>query len=595
MENGNQGFSNFSKAEQRLPKEEMLEVIQNRKNIVIGIPKEITCQENRVPLTPEAVSLLCGSGHRVMIEAGAGEASHYSDHDFSEAGADVVYSPQEVYKAGIVLKVSPPTGKEIDMFHPGGALISALNVNGRDNEYFRKITAKKLTALAYELIRDDAGLFPVVRSMSEIVGRNGERGCQRYIISNSQSRLHIMQVYHMIRWTHGAVDFDVTPLFETVADLANGADIMNSLYNDETYSKHLMKRNNTQFIMLGFSDGTKDGGYMQANWSIYKAKETITRVSRENGIKVIFFDGRGGPPARGGGKSNKFYSSLGPTIEDKEVQLTIQGQTISSNFGTTISARYNLEQLLSAGLENSLFSDEHKALDSSSREILDEIARISFECYSDFKFDEDFLPYLEQMGTLPYYAMTNIASRPVKRKGSGKTELKSLRAIPFVGSWNQMKQNVPGFYGLGTALRVFEERGDLYKIKTLYTRSQFFRTLMENCMMSLSKCYFPLTQYLSGHPEFGRIWNKIHDEYLLTKHLVLEISGQSSLMELAPNARDSVKLREHLVLPILVIQQYALQKIRELEAVGEDDKAQTYHTMVMRTMFAIINAGRNSA
>jgi len=438
-------------------------------------------------------------------------------------------------------------------------------------------------------------VFESIEVMSEIVGRNGERGCQRYIISNSQSRLHIMQVYHMIRWTHGAVDFDVTPLFETVAYLANGADIMNSLYNDETYSKHLMKRNNTQFIMLGFSDGTKDGGYMQANWSIYKAKETITRVSRENGIKVIFFDGRGGPPARGGGKSNKFYSSLGPTIEDKEVQLTIQGQTISSNFGTTISARYNLEQLLSAGLENSLFSDEHKALDSSSREILDEIARISFECYSDFKFDEDFLPYLEQMGTLPYYAMTNIASRPVKRKGSGKTELKSLRAIPFVGSWNQMKQNVPGFYGLGTALRVFEERGDLYKIKTLYTRSQFFRTLMENCMMSLSKCYFPLTQYLSGHPEFGRIWNKIHDEYLLTKHLVLEISGQSSLMELAPNARDSVKLREHLVLPILVIQQYALQKIRELEAVGEDDKAQTYHTMVMRTMFAIINAGRNSA
>ncbi|MEE4255661.1 MAG: alanine dehydrogenase [Bacteroidales bacterium] len=181
MENGNQGFSNFSKAEQRLPKEEMLEVIQNRRNIVIGIPKEITCQENRVPLTPEAVSLLCGSGHRVMIEAGAGEASHYSDHDFSEAGADVVYSPQEVYKAAIILKVSPPTVEEIDMFQQGGALISALNVNGRDDEYFRKITAKKLTALAYELIRDDAGLFPVVRSMSEIVGNTSILIAARYL------------------------------------------------------------------------------------------------------------------------------------------------------------------------------------------------------------------------------------------------------------------------------------------------------------------------------------------------------------------------------------------------------------------------------
>ena len=191
--------------------------------------------------------------------------------------------------------------------------------------------------------------------------------------------------------------------------------------------------------------------------------------------------------------------------------------------------------------------------------------------------------------------MTNIASRPVKRKGSGKTELKSLRAIPFVGSWNQMKQNVPGFYGLGTALRAFEKRGDLDKVKELYADSLFFRTLMENCMMSLSKCYFPLTQYLSDHPNFGRIWSKIHDEYVLTKRLVLEISGQSELMEMAPNARDSVELRENLVLPILVIQQYALQKIRELEAAGKEDEAQTYHTMVMRTMFAIINAGRNSA
>ena len=181
MENENQGFSNFSQAEQRLPKEEMLEVIQSRKNIVIGIPKEITCQENRVPLTPEAVSFLCGTGHRVMIEAGAGLASHFSDHDYSEAGAEVVYSPQEVFKAAIVLKVSPPTSQEIDMFQPGGALISALNVNGREKEHFRRITAKKITAIAYELIRDKAGSYPVVRSMSEIVGNTSIMIAAKYL------------------------------------------------------------------------------------------------------------------------------------------------------------------------------------------------------------------------------------------------------------------------------------------------------------------------------------------------------------------------------------------------------------------------------
>ncbi len=170
MENGNQGFSNFSAAEHLLPKEEMLEVIQNRKNLIIGIPKEITFQENRIPLTPESVAFLCGHGHRVMIEAGAGEAAQFSDHDYSEAGAEIVYSPEEVFKARIVLKVAPPTNEEIQLCSPGNALISALNVNGRDKSYFKNISSKKLTTLAFELIRDKAGSYPVVRSMSEIVG-----------------------------------------------------------------------------------------------------------------------------------------------------------------------------------------------------------------------------------------------------------------------------------------------------------------------------------------------------------------------------------------------------------------------------------------
>jgi len=181
MENGNQGFSNFSHAEHLLPKEEMLEVIQRRKNIIIGIPKEITYQENRVPLTPEAVSFLCSAGHRIMLEAGAGEASHFSDHDYSEAGAEIVYSPDEVYKAGIILKISPPTPKEIELFSPGISLISALNVNGRDKEYFRKLVSKKLTTLAFELIRDQAGSYPVVRSMSEIVGNTSILIAARYL------------------------------------------------------------------------------------------------------------------------------------------------------------------------------------------------------------------------------------------------------------------------------------------------------------------------------------------------------------------------------------------------------------------------------
>ena len=108
--------------------------------------------------------------------------------------------------------------------------------------------------------------------------------------------------------------------------------------------------------MLGFSDGTKDGGYLMANWSIYKAKEELTTISKEYDIDVIFFDGRGGPPARGGGKTHKFYASMGKNISNKEIQLTIQGQTVSSNFGTIDAAQYNIEQLINAGITNDLFS-----------------------------------------------------------------------------------------------------------------------------------------------------------------------------------------------------------------------------------------------
>lgn len=181
MENGNQGFSNFSHAEQLLPKEEMLEVYQSKKNMIIGIPKEITYQERRMPLTPEAVGFLCGHGHRIMVEAGAGNEAHFSDHDYSEAGAEIVYSPEEAYKAGIILKIAPPTPKEIEMCVPGSALISALNVNGRKKEFFNKLVSKKLTALAFELIRDHTGSYPVVRSMSEIVGNTAILIAARYL------------------------------------------------------------------------------------------------------------------------------------------------------------------------------------------------------------------------------------------------------------------------------------------------------------------------------------------------------------------------------------------------------------------------------
>ncbi|WP_142784811.1 phosphoenolpyruvate carboxylase [Changchengzhania lutea] len=438
-----------------------------------------------------------------------------------------------------------------------------------------------------------------IEGIKEIQASNGEAGANRYIISNNQTALNVMQLFAMLKIVafQDELTVDVVPLFETITDLENAPAVMEQLYSNPTYKAHLNNRGNKQTIMLGFSDGTKDGGYLMANWGIYKAKELLTGMSRKYDITAIFFDGRGGPPARGGGKTHQFYASLGPTIEDKEVQLTIQGQTISSNFGTLDSSQYNLEQLISSGINNRLGKDR-TAMFSDDKVVMTNLAETSYQTYKDFKNHPMFIPYLERMSTLKYYAKTNIGSRPSKRSNNSEGLVFSdLRAIPFVGSWSQLKQNVPGFFGVGTALKKYEDHDEFYKVEQLYHNSKFFKTLLENSMMSLTKSFFDLTKYMSKDEEFGTFWNIIYDEYLTTKRLLLKLTGYTELMENEPSGKASIEVRESIVLPLLTIQQYALKKIQELEKaeVKDDEQIKIFEKIVTRSLFGNINASRNSA
>lgn len=438
-----------------------------------------------------------------------------------------------------------------------------------------------------------------IQAIKTIQQNNGERGANRYIISNNQSALNMMETFAMFNlcgFNHN-INVDIIPLFETVDDLTNSTSVLEKLYANKTYRNHLKNRGNKQTIMLGFSDGTKDGGYLMANWAIYQAKENLTEISRKNGIKVIFFDGRGGPPARGGGKTHQFYASLGPTIEDEEIQLTVQGQTISSNFGTLDSAQFNIEQLLSAGISNELFSNSNNIMTKSDAEIMDDLALTSYKAYVDFKNHPKFMPYLERMSTLKYYAKTNIGSRPSKRSASKELNFADLRAIPFVGSWSQLKQNVPGFYGVGTALKKYEDSGEFEKLKHFYHHSDFFKTLIGNSMMSLTKSFFELTEYMAKDEEFGEFWEIIHTEYQTSKRLILKLSDYTELMQSNQVGKASIVIRENIVLPLLTIQQYGLLKIQELqnEENPDADLIKIYEKMVTRSLFGNINASRNSA
>ncbi|MDG1396939.1 MAG: phosphoenolpyruvate carboxylase [Polaribacter sp.] len=435
-----------------------------------------------------------------------------------------------------------------------------------------------------------------IYALKTIQQRNGERGANRYIISNNQTALNVMQTFAMLNLCgfENELPVDVIPLFETVDDLENASDVMRTLYSNNVYRHHLSKRKNKQTIMLGFSDGTKDGGYLMANWGIFKAKEALTKISREFDIEVIFFDGRGGPPARGGGKTHQFYASLGPTIEDKEIQLTIQGQTISSNFGTEDSSKYNLEQLISSGIKNEVFTKDQ--ITENHRVLIEDLATTSYQTYVDFKNHPQFLPYLEKMSTLKYYAKTNIGSRPSKRSNSDSLDFSQLRAIPFVGSWSQLKQNVPGFFGVGTALKKYEDANRFDEIIDFYNASDFFKTLLENSMMSLTKSFFDLTKYMADDKVFGDFWKLIYQEFKTTKRLLLKLTGHTELMENFPVGKASIEIREKIVLPLLTIQQYALKKVQDLQKEeGNEAEIEVYEKMVMRSLFGNINASRNSA
>jgi phosphoenolpyruvate carboxylase len=447
-----------------------------------------------------------------------------------------------------------------------------------------------------ELIKDTLLSATTIKTIQQF---NGEAGCNRYIISHSNSALNVLEVYGLFLlngWKKEKLLIDIVPLFETIEDLKQAPAVMESLYTNKVYRQHLKRRNNRQTIMVGFSDGTKDGGYLMANWSIFKAKENLSKISAKYNIDVVYFDGRGGPPARGGGKTHKFYASMGKNISNKEIQLTIQGQTVSSNFGTIDSAQYNIEQLLNAGITNDLFSSRESVLNEKENELLQELAEEGLKSYNELKDHPRFLPYLSDVSPLKFYGRTNIGSRPAKRGGSSKLTLNDLRAIPFVGAWSQLKQNVPGFYGVGAALQAMDKKKKFGEVKKLYQSSLFFKTLMDNCEMAMKKCFFPLTAFLSDHEEYGELWHKIFHEYELTLRYIFLLTDKNELMADYPVDQLSIQMRERIVLPLTTIQQYAMSRIRTMEANGEKDQLkESLERLVVRCSFGIINAGRNSA
>ncbi len=442
------------------------------------------------------------------------------------------------------------------------------------------------------LVQDTLQTIAQIKEMQQ---SNGEMACHRFIISNCQQASDILQLMELFLWNGWEAEqlsIDFVPLFETVNDLAGAAEIMETLYTHPFYKKHLASRGRKQDIMLGFSDSTKDGGYLMANWSIFKAKVGLSEVAAKHKVKLAFFDGRGGPPSRGGGKTHRFYASMGKEIANKNIQLTIQGQTISSQYGSIDSAAFNIEQLINAGISSGVKEKHNVLLDPANYDTLETMANDSYESFLALRKHPLFLAYLQTLSPLSLLSKITISSRPVKRNAGEELKLEDLRAISFVTSWSQLKQNIPGFYGIGTALKNQEKAGNWEQVSKTYQQSGYFKTIIDNCMMSMSKSDFEITAYLAQDKKFGAFWKMLHQEFELSKSMLLKLAGHQSLMENYPVEKRSIAVREKIILPLVLIQHYALEKLQHQL---NEERRQAYEKLAIRTVYGIVNAGRNLA
>lgn len=409
----------------------------------------------------------------------------------------------------------------------------------------------------------------------------GKEAIQVYLVSMTEAPSDLLEVLVFAKeagiyrlFPDGTVesDIDVAPLLETIDDLVAGPEIMKALFEMDVYRGHLKKRNDQQEIMLGYSDGSKDGGTFSANWKLYKAQLDIHRLARAYDIQLKFFHGRGGSLGRGGGSLNtSILSQPAETLGDG-VKITEQGEVLSSRYLLGDIAYRNLEQAASALFQMCAkvesAPDEVNLRQKEWEWAMEYISEKSLEKYQSLVFgDPDFLTYFLQATPLNELGELNIGSRPMSRKNSEKFE--DLRAIPWVFAWTQSRHMIPAWYAAGTGLQAFidQDQGNLSLLQTMYQKWEFFHSTINNLQMALMKADMQTArEYLElvEDPEVAeRIFNDISDEYERTKQALLAITGYEELLNHIPNIKESVYLRNPYVDPLNFMQ---VELIRELRS-----------------------------
>ncbi|WP_251553790.1 phosphoenolpyruvate carboxylase [Neobacillus muris] len=435
----------------------------------------------------------------------------------------------------------------------------------------------------------------------------GKRSISVYLVSMTKSPSDLLEVLVLAKEAglyrlHADGNLEshlhVAPLLETIDDLTSGPKIMETLFNMPVYREHLKIMGDQQEIMLGYSDGSKDGGTLTANWKLYKAQIEIHDMAKQYGIGLKFFHGRGGSFGRGGGPLNKSILSQPVETIGDGVKITEQGEVLS--------ARYLLEDIAYRSLEQAtstlILTAAHVSNEGESKQLREQeweeaMEQISAEALAKYQslvfHDPDFLTYFQQATPLQELGELNIGSRPMSRKNRNRFE--DLRAIPWVFAWTQSRQLLPGWFAAGTGLQGFASKSgqNLKLLQQMYEKWPFFQATIDNLQMALMKADITTAReyvtLVEDQAIAQRIFTNILEEYERTKDILLQITGDTELLDHTPNIKDSVFRRNPYVDPLNFLQVELIKQFRE-----QDNLDESMLTEVLLTISGISAGLRNT-
>jgi len=431
-------------------------------------------------------------------------------------------------------------------------------------------------------------IIKTFQTIKQIHDEFGRRAISVYLISMSKAPSDILEVLLLAKeaglyrlHADGRVEstLNIAPLFETIDDLKAAPGIMKALFDMPLYRQHLHILNDRQEVMFGYSDSSKDGGTLAANWRLYKAQMEIHKMTKEYGIHLKFFHGRGGSLGRGGGPLHKSLLSQPAETIHNGVKITEQGEVLSLRYLTEDTAYRSLEQAIAALLQistNVLKEADRGTLRKETWvEALEQIAAVSHEKYRSLVFDDpSFMDYFYEATPLDQIGGLNIGSRPMARKNARRFEY--LRAIPWVFAWTQSRHLLPAWYAAGTGLTAFasEKPENMALMKEMYEEWPFFRNTIDNLSLALMRADMGTAKEYAGLVEdreaADRIFSNIEEEYAKTKEIVLEISGGKVLLEQTANARESVLKRNPYMDPLNLLQVNLMKELRSAEEADEE-------------------------